>query len=110
MQGLEVASGNPVLFLSGEIDMASAEGVTASLRPLIEAGGPLIVDVSKVTFMDSTGLHVIIEAAKALGERGCIIVHGADGAVAKVIEITRLAQTRENIHIIACAVLVRLAA
>ena len=109
MQGTEVRSGNPVLFLSGEIDMASAEGVTSSLRPLIEAGGPVIIDLSKVTFMDSTGLHVIVEAAKALGERGCIIVHGADGAVAKVIEIIGLAQTRENIHIIECAVLVRAA-
>jgi anti-sigma B factor antagonist len=110
VQGTEMRSGNPVLFLSGEIDMASAEGVTASLRPLIEAGGPVIIDVSKVTFMDSTGLHVLLEAAKALGERGCIIVHGADGAVAKVIEIVGLAQTRENLHVIECTVLVRLAA
>jgi anti-anti-sigma factor len=109
MQGTEVRSGNPVLFLSGEIDMASAEGVTSSLRPLIEAGGPVIIDLSKVTFMDSTGLHVIVEAAKALGERGCIIVHGADGAAAKIIEITRLAQTRENLHIIECSVLTRAA-
>ena len=65
MQGTEVRSGNPVLALSGEIDMASAEAVTASLRPLIESGGPVIVDLSKVTFMDSTGPHIIVEAAKA---------------------------------------------
>jgi anti-sigma B factor antagonist len=109
MQGTEVRSGNPVLLLSGEIDRASAEGVSSSLRPLIEAGGPVIIDLSRVTFMDSTGLHVLLEAAKVLGERGCIIVHGAQGAVAKVIEITRLAQTRGNLHIIECSVLVRAA-
>ena len=109
MQGTEVRSGNPVLALSGEIDMASAEAVTASLRPLIESGGPVIVDLSKVTFMDSTGPHIIVEAAKALGERGCIIVHGAHGAVAKVIAITRLGEAVENIHINGCSVLVRAA-
>ena len=59
--------------------------------------------------MDSSGLHVLLEAAKALGERGCIIVHGAHGPAAKVIEITRLAQTRENLHIIECSVLLRAA-
>jgi anti-anti-sigma factor len=109
MQVTEVTSGNPVLALSGEIDMASAEGVAEALRPLIEAGGPVTIDLSKVTFMDSTGLHVLLEAAKQLGERGCIIVHGANGAVAKLIEITRLEETRDNIHMIGCSVLVRAA-
>jgi anti-sigma B factor antagonist len=109
MQRTEVRSGNPVLFLSGEIDMGSAEGVASSLRPLIEAGGPVIIDLSNVTFLDSTGVHVIVDAAKALGERGCVVIHGANGAVAKVIEITRLAEVRENIHIIECTVLMRAA-
>jgi anti-anti-sigma factor len=109
MQGIQVAYGNNVLFVSGEIDMASAGGVTSSLSPLIEAGGPVIVDLSKVSFMDSTGLHVLIAAANALGERGCIIVHGAHGAVAKVIEMT-LGNAMENIHIIECTVLVPAAA
>jgi len=109
VQGTEVTTGNPVLFLSGEMDLASAEGLTSSLRPFIEAGGPVMLDLSKVTFMDSTGLHVIAETAKALGERGCIFVHGAHGAAAKLFEITQLAQTRENIHIIECFVLVKAA-
>jgi anti-anti-sigma factor len=100
-----MTSRNPVLALAGEIDMASAEGVTSSLKPLIEAGGPVVVDVSRVTFMDSSGLHLLVEAAMALGERGCIIVHGANGAVAGVVEITRLSEVKENIHLIECSVL-----
>jgi anti-anti-sigma factor len=100
-----MTSRNPVLALAGEIDMASAEGVTSSLKPLIEAGGPVVVDVSRVTFMDSSGLHLLVEAAMALGERGCIIIHGANGAVARVVEITRLSEVKENIHLIECSVL-----
>ena len=109
MQGTAVKSGNPVLFLSGEIDMASAEGITSALRALIEAGGPVTIDLSDVTFMDSTGLHVLVEAARALGDRGCIVVHGANGGVAKVIDIVQLTQAEENIHIIECLVLARAA-
>jgi len=109
MQGTQMTSRNPVLALAGEIDMACAEVITSSMKPLIEAGGPVVVDVSKVTFMDSTGLHLFVEAARALDERGCIILHGANGAVTRVIEITRFWEARENIHIIDCSVLVRAA-
>ena len=109
MQTSDRAPGNPVIALSGEIDMATAEGITSMLEPLVEAGGPVVIDLSNVTFMDSTGLHALLEAAKALSERGCIILHGANGAVAKVIEITRLREARPNLHIIECSVLVEAA-
>ena len=89
--------------------MASAEEVASALRALIQAGGPDTNDLSNVTFMDSTGLHLIVEAARALGERGCVIVHGANRVAARVIEITQLTQAEENIHIIECLVLARAA-
>ena len=103
-----VTTGNPVISVSGEIDLASAEGFLTALRPWVETGGPVTVDLSKVTFMDSTGIHAVIEAAEALGDRGCIIIHGAHDGIQKVFELTML-DSVSNIHIIPCTVLVGVA-
>ena len=104
-----VEAGNPVIAFSGEIDMATAEGVSSALRPLVEAGGPVTVDLSHVTFMDSSGIHALWEAARGLGDRGCIIIHGARKQIEKVFELTML-DSVPNIHIIPCMVLVDRAA
>jgi anti-anti-sigma factor len=105
VKSVEAAARNPIIALSGEIDMASADDVTVILRPLIDAGGPVTIDVSEVTFMDSTGIHVMLQAADALGDRGCLIVHGVHGSVREVMEIVQLRSVRRNLHIIDCDVL-----
>ena len=105
MSKVAVSTGNPVVTLSGEIDLATARGVSSALEPWVRAGGPVIVDVSEVTFMDSTGLHALIKAAKALGEDGCIIIHGAHGPVWTALQLSQLDERVENIHFIECSVL-----
>jgi len=104
MQNAEKVSGSGVIRLSGEIDLASADGVALLLRPMVEAGGPVVVDLSHVTFMDTTGIHVLVRAADDLAERGCLIVHGARGGVSEVIAMTQLRSLRPNIHIMDCEV------
>jgi anti-sigma B factor antagonist len=105
MAKLAVSAGNPVVGLSGEIDMATVEAMLAALRPWLQAGGPVTLDVSEVTFMDSTGLHAVVRSAEALGGRGCIIVHGAHGVLAKVLQLMDLDGTIENLHFVECTVL-----
>lgn len=100
-----VRTGNPVIAFSGEIDLAVAEAFSSALQPYVDAGGPVTVDLSEVTFMDSSGIHAIIEAARGLGDRGCIIIHGAHDGIQKVFELTML-DSVSNIHIIPCTVLV----
>jgi len=103
-----VSTGNPVIAFSGEIDLATAESFVSALGPWVEAGGPVTVDLSKVTFMDSTGIHAVIGAAEALGDRGCIIIHGAHDGIQKVFELTML-DSVPNIHVIPCEVLTKAA-
>jgi anti-anti-sigma factor len=105
MQNAEEVSGNGVIRLSGEIDLATADGVALLLKPMIEAGGPVVIDLSDVTFMDTTGIHVLVQAAEDLAQRGCLIVHGARGGVSEVITLTQLGSLRPNIHIMDCEVL-----
>lgn len=101
---VDVRRGNPVVAFSGEIDMAVAEEVSAALETWTSAGGPVTVDLSDVTFIDSAGIGVLLRAAAELSERGCIIVHGARGPVKKVFELTGV-ESGPNIHIIPCSVL-----
>lgn len=49
MELVGVVSGNPVISFSNEIDLASVGGVSSALEPLIAAGGPMTVDLSRVT-------------------------------------------------------------
>jgi anti-sigma B factor antagonist len=98
--------GNPVISMFGEIDMATADAFASAIALSVEQGGPVPIDLSGVSFMDGSGVHVLLDAAASLGDRGCILVHGVRDGVAKVIELTGLADMRPNIHIVACAVLV----
>ena len=105
VEKVEITTGNPVIAFAGELDMASAGAMDSALEPWTRAVGPVIVDLSKVTFMDSTGIGALLKAASALGDRGCIIVHGSHGSVKKVLDLTGIGAAT-NIHIIGCTVLV----
>jgi anti-sigma B factor antagonist len=78
--------------LVGELDLSSVAKVQEELRR-VEASSPatVVVDLSKLTFLDSTGLRCIVtadERARADGRR-VVIVRGPD-AVQRVFAITRL--------------------
>jgi anti-sigma B factor antagonist len=78
--------------LAGELDLSTVAKVQEELRR-VEANAPatLVVDLSKLSFLDSTGLRCIVtadERARAEGRR-IVIVRGPD-AVQRVFTITRL--------------------
>jgi anti-sigma B factor antagonist len=78
--------------LVGELDLSTVAKVQEELRR-VEANAPatVVVDLSKLTFLDSTGLRCIVtadERARAEGRR-IVIVRGPD-AVQRVFTITRL--------------------
>ena len=80
------------LALVGELDLSTVPKVQEELRR-IEAALPatLVVDLSKLTFLDSTGLRCIVTADERAREAGrrIVIVRGPD-AVQRVFAITRL--------------------
>jgi anti-sigma B factor antagonist len=83
-------NGASIVAVTGELDAASTPQLEAPLRELMSAvGGDVVLDLSNCAFVDSTGLHVIIDARSTLEARGsrlalCCVEHGP---VARVIEV-----------------------
>ena len=62
--------GTVVLTLRGELDMASADLVSARLDELRAAGEPALLDIDELDFMDSSGLRLVLDAAEASDASG----------------------------------------
>ncbi|MDR0898469.1 MAG: anti-sigma factor antagonist [Oscillospiraceae bacterium] len=85
--------------LEGELDHCSAERVRAALDALIAdpAVKRLVVDVSRLTFMDSSGVGVIIGRYRTLARRqGSLAVRGASTAVDRIFRMSGLYQIVEK--------------
>ncbi|MGN6868356.1 MAG: STAS domain-containing protein [Solirubrobacteraceae bacterium] len=56
-----------VLDVHGEIELGTAPVLRDALLPVLEhQTGPVVVDLSEVTFMDSTGVHVLVDTLERL--------------------------------------------
>jgi anti-anti-sigma factor len=86
-----------VVALEGEIDLASvpdAERLIAEAEA--NSPGRLIVDLREVTFMDSSGLRVLLTAHRRAEEagRGFALVRGG-GTVNRLLDVTGLSERLE---------------
>jgi len=82
------------LVLAGDLDLATAGEAELAILTAEETQPPvLILDLSELDFMDSTGLRVIVSAASRArdDERRLVLVKGPE-VVQRVFEITRLAE------------------
>jgi anti-sigma B factor antagonist len=87
--------GEAVVAVSGEIDMAVGDDLLNTLNTTIRTAGVrrVVVDLSRVSFMDSTGLHVLLNArVTARTSRVGFTVVGAVGLVHRVLAITGVLQ------------------
>jgi anti-anti-sigma regulatory factor len=74
--------------IAGEVTSATQAALRGTLE---EAGGtgPLIVDLTEVTHLDTVGVDLLIDVA---GERGLEVVMGPDCPVFSVIQVSGLCQ------------------
>jgi anti-sigma B factor antagonist len=88
----ENGGGTLVFKLRGSLDLATAPTLRAALNEATETGSQhLIVDLTQLEFLDSTGLGVLIGAHRRAVERGgsfCLIV--SDGPISRLLNITGL--------------------
>jgi anti-anti-sigma factor len=86
------------LRLCGEIDVSNAEDLRSALEAGIEEGGPILIDVRELTFMDSAGVHVLVQAAEAMDDRGCLVIHGERRPLSRLLDLLGVDDMVKNLH------------
>ena len=80
-----------IVLLSGRFIMADAPEARERLKSLIDEGsGKLIIDMEKVTFIDSSACAVLISAFKNMQIKSGRLVLVTSPIVQSLIELTRL--------------------
>ncbi len=86
------AEGPPVVRLHGELDMATAPRLGRALHAALDTTPTrLDVDLSKLTFVDSTGIRVLFDAGRRARADGCTLVLCSPcRSVRKALRLTRI--------------------
>jgi anti-sigma B factor antagonist len=87
---IEHGAGGTTLEVTGDIDLATAERLAEALEVCLEWDGGVTIDLSGVTFMDSSGLRVIIHASQSLNGDGPLTLRSPRAPVARLFEIAGL--------------------
>jgi len=108
-----VESGNPasyrvereqscaVVVATGEIDLHTAPGLRRALAVAVALSGHVVVDLTEVSFMDSTGLAVVLRARGRGGQPSVSLVQ-PPRMLRRVLHLTGLSdvlpvyRTRQN--------------
>jgi anti-sigma B factor antagonist len=82
--------GVATVLVSGELDLATAPRLSTTVAEHGDAG-LLVLDLNWVTFIDSTGVRVLIEADRACASSGSrLVVLAGDGPVRRVLDLCEL--------------------
>lgn len=81
-----------VITVGGEIDHHTGEPLRQALRFPASTGAPrMVVDLGGVTFMDSSGINILISARTAIrAADGWLRLAGATGSVLRTLQLVGL--------------------
>jgi anti-sigma B factor antagonist len=86
---VEGHAGVPVLVIAGELDLATAGDVREAIRStFLDTGNRIVLDMSQVTFIDSTGIRTVLEAQKAAD--ATLVLVAPSAPVTRILDLTRL--------------------
>lgn len=92
--GTELAGDLGRVTVTGEVDLVEAQRLQRAVLDLVDGGArELVVDLSGVSFMGSTGLGALVVGHnRLLEEGGSLTLRNPSKAVRRVLEITSLDQ------------------
>lgn len=92
--------GKPVVSAVGDLDSWTAETLGDAVRSVLaENPNDMIVDLSRVSFMDSGALQVLVTACRAMKENGRVfaIAKGVPARLIHMAGLDRLVTLKESI-------------
>ena len=89
---MRTEAGVSVLGVSGEIDVFTAPEFKSAINQTIESGlSDLIIDLTRVSYMDSSGFGTLLGATKRVRPKGgSVNLVGCNEAIERMMKITRL--------------------
>ena len=91
VSGISEQQGHTVVALEGEIDLEQAGAVRKALLEALKKGRNVLVDLSKVTYIDSSGIASLVEGLQvARRQRSELALVAVNQRVRRVLELARL--------------------
>jgi anti-anti-sigma factor len=86
-----VETGQPRAFrLIGELDISTAQTLGALLDREVEEHGDISLDLSELTFIDSSGIRVLLRATDQLTGRGRLLLLSPTSSVRHIFSLMGL--------------------
>lgn len=81
--------GHAIVSVRGEIDLSTAGQFRAVMDEAMSGGGCVEVDLAATTFMDSSGLAVLVAAHQRLGQaQEALVVRDPSPTIRKMLQIS----------------------
>ena len=97
----ESGQGRYVVSVRGELDLATADRLWTELEPLLAPQSVVVLDATEITFLDSSGLRVLLQASNRATTGGAAFrLVAPQHAVQRVLALAGTGdhlQTRETI-------------
>ncbi len=78
-----------VVAIAGEIDGSTAPSAQATILPMIEPGGRILLDMTGVTYMSSAGLRMLLSTYRHVAEKdGHIVLVGLSEEIRDTMSVT----------------------
>lgn len=79
----------PIVAVAGEIDLCTAAKFRAALEQALDGHDRLEVDLRQTSFMDSTGLAILVAASQRLGRvPGALVLRHPNPMIRRLLEIS----------------------
>jgi stage II sporulation protein AA (anti-sigma F factor antagonist) len=86
---VELVDDEPMIVVTGEVDLAVVDRLWGCMSARVAAGGPVVLDFSGVSFIDSSGVNLLVRAYQDLGGRAdAVVVRAPSPQVRRVLELS----------------------
>ena len=88
---IERSDRGAMLHLAGELDLATAAKLTHALEELARLPDQdLVLDLSELEFIDSTGVHVLLDVANSLAAPYRLVLLAPGNAVLRCLDLLQI--------------------
>ena len=74
--------------LEGRLDTTTAPKLEAELRPAMEGMKSLVMDLSRLDYVSSAGLRVLLMAQKVMNRQGSMVIRNVKPEIMDIFDVT----------------------